>query len=260
MPIIIPNKHASPVFYPQLNYQVVKYMDLIRFVSMLQRKSLFFCRLDKLEDHFEGTTSEVNWQRRFDNHSRQHILSKDFRPLTEEEILLRVEQDYERDRKAKAIKTVCCWNISNSESAALWKIYSNINQGIMITSKVTSIIEAFKETKENIDLSEVKYLNHSCDKMPDGNIMYPVIHKHLAYSYEKELRMIHTVDYGPGLLYDWSREEVDTGKYIPVNLNELIDEVIMSPYSPPWFFKLVENLCESYGMSKVILKSELSRL
>jgi hypothetical protein len=259
MPIIIPNKHTSPVFYPQKNYQVVKYMDLTKFVSLLQRKSLFFCRLDKLEDHFEGTTAKSNWQHRYDLYATQYLGSPKIKKLTKEEILKNIEEDFEAESKMKALKTICCWNISDSESAALWKIYSDFNQGIMITSKVTSIIEAFKGTKEDIDLSEVKYINHSSDKMPDGNMMYPVIHKHKAYSYEKELRLIHTVDFGNGLLYDWKKEEIEQGKYLNVDLDKLIDEIILSPYSPNWYVDLIENLCETYGLKTIIMKSELSK-
>jgi hypothetical protein len=156
MSIIIPNKHSSPVIYPKDNYQVVKYMDLTKFVSLLQRKSLFFCRLDKLEDHFEGTTSKSNWKRRFDFFATQHLRSSKIPKLSEDEIHKNVEEYFDGDRKMKSLNTICCWNISNSESAALWKIYSDFNQGIMLTSKVTSLLESFKNTQENINMSEVK--------------------------------------------------------------------------------------------------------
>lgn len=234
-------------------------MDLTKFVSLLQKKSLFFCRLDKLEDHFEGTTAKSNWERRYELYATQHFQSPEFKKLSKDEILKKVEEHFEADSKMRALNTICCWNISNSESAALWKIYSDFNQGIMITSKVTSIIEGFKKTKENISLSEVKYINHSFDEMPDGNMMYPVIHKHKAYSYEKELRLIHTVDFGDGLFYDWSKNEQDQGKYLNVDLDKLIDEIILSPYSPNWYIELIENLCETYGLKTKILKSELSK-
>lgn len=259
MAIIIPNKYTSPVFYPDENYQIVKYMDLTKFVSLLQRKSLFFCRLDKLEDHFEGTTAKSNWQHRYDLYATQHLRSPILKKLTEAEILKNLDDHFEAESKMKALKTICCWNISNSESAALWKIYSDFNQGIMITTKVTSLIEAFKETKEGIDLSEVKYINHSSDEMPDGNMMYSVIHKHIAYSYEKELRLIHTVDIGNGLQYDWKKEKIEQGKYLNVNLDKLINKIILSPYSPNWYVDLIKNLCLTYGLETTIMKSELSK-
>lgn len=234
-------------------------MDLTKFVSLLQRKALFFCRLDKLEDHFEGTTAKSNWKKRFDYHATQHLRTPNFKKLTDQEILKAVEADFEGDRKMKALKCICCWNIDDFESAALWKIYSDFSQGIMITSKISALIDSFNENTDDIDLSEVQYINHKLDDMPDFNMMYPVFHKNKAYTYEKELRLIYTVDFEVGWLYDWSKEEVEQGKYLPVNLDKLIDEIIVSPYSPDWYIKLIDNLCKTYGLKVDVIKSELAR-
>ena len=57
MPIIKPTEFSAPVFFPKNDYSIVKYLDLTKFVSLLHKQSLFFCRLDKLEDKFEGTTA-----------------------------------------------------------------------------------------------------------------------------------------------------------------------------------------------------------
>lgn len=234
-------------------------MDLTKFVSLLQRKAFFFCRLDRLEDHFEGTTTKSNWKRRYNFHAKQHLRSSKFKELSHKEILEKVERHFEAERKMKALKCICCWNIGDTESAALWKIYSNFNQGIMITSKITSLIESFKETEEDINLSEVNYIDHSSDDIPDGNTMLPVIHKHKAYSYEQELRLIHTVNFEPGLSYDWSKEEVEQGKYLNVNLDKLIDRIILSPHSPNWYVEIIQNLCETHGLKAIIMKSVLSK-
>ena len=64
MPIIKPTKITAPVFYPKTDYAIVKYLDLTKYISLLQRQSLFFCRLDKLEDKFEGTTEKANFDYR----------------------------------------------------------------------------------------------------------------------------------------------------------------------------------------------------
>jgi hypothetical protein len=73
------------------------------------------------------------------------------------------------------------------------------------------------------------------------------------------LRLIHTVDFGNGWTYDWSKEEVEQGKYLKVDINKLIDEIIISPYSPDRYIKMIENLCETYGLKTTIMKSELSK-
>jgi hypothetical protein len=35
-------------------------MDLAKFISLLQTESLFFCRFDKMEDKFEGTSPKLS--------------------------------------------------------------------------------------------------------------------------------------------------------------------------------------------------------
>ena len=60
MPIEKPSNQTAPVFFPKENYKIVKYMDLAKFISLLHSKSLFFCRLDKLEDKFEGSSPKLN--------------------------------------------------------------------------------------------------------------------------------------------------------------------------------------------------------
>lgn len=58
MPI---NEDSVPLEYPQSDYPVVKYMDILKFISLLQRKALFFCRHDKFEDQFGGETAKKNY-------------------------------------------------------------------------------------------------------------------------------------------------------------------------------------------------------
>src|ERR1700741_5621033 len=122
MPIIKPTKQSAPVFYPETDYAIVKYLDLTRFISLIQRQALFFCRLDKLEDKFEGTTAKPN----FDSRIKYYHYLRDTGffnvTLSDEEILQKVKEQYEFEKKKKAINCVSCWNKKNIESAALWKI------------------------------------------------------------------------------------------------------------------------------------------
>jgi hypothetical protein len=47
-------------------------------------------------------------------------------PLTDDEIVIKVEEQYEFEKKLKAISCVNCWNKKETESAALWKIYPTL--------------------------------------------------------------------------------------------------------------------------------------
>jgi hypothetical protein len=258
MPIIKPTKHTAPVYYPQSDYKIVKYLDLTRFISLLQRQSLFFCRLDKLEDKFEGTTAKPNFDYRINLY--EHLRENNFFKVTlsDEDITQKVKEQYEFQKKKKAINCVNCWNKKNNESAALWKIYSDFSKGIMIKSSISKLIKSLEVSTESMSLSEIRYIDYSQELMPDGNSMYPIIHKHIAYSYEEEVRLIFEKTPETGWEYDWSKEEVPEGIYIKANVSDLIEEIVVGPYSPQWFFKLVQDISEKYQLNKPINKSQLS--
>jgi hypothetical protein len=59
-------RDSAPVFFPKDNYTLSKYLDITKFISLLSTKSLFFCRLDKLEDQYEGLTAKRNYELRIE--------------------------------------------------------------------------------------------------------------------------------------------------------------------------------------------------
>jgi hypothetical protein len=256
MSIIIPNKNSVPVYYPKTDYRIAKYLDLTKFTSLLYQKSLFFCRLDILEDYFEGRTPSINASIKYNN-IENAASNLNMKP-TSQKIDKMVETSYKHEERHRSDYCVCCWNKNELESAALWKIYSSFQNGIMITSTVRRLESAFQNTSEDLNLSEIKYKNYKNNSIPEGNTIYPVIHKQKAYSYEEVLRLIYQVTNNNGLAYDWSKEKVYEGKYIEIELNHLIDEVIVSPNSPKWFLNLVKNLMIKYGLEKKVNPSELS--
>ena len=259
MPILKRGPNSSLFKYPSDNYLLVKYLDITKFISLLQRESLFFCRLDILEDHFEGTTSSLNQEKRYEYFANQHNYISGDPKLTDREIVENVHKLNQEEEKFKKLVCVSCWNKSKNESAALWKIYSDLNKGIMITSKVRNIIEAFSETSENIEFTEVVYINYNTDIMPDSSKWDTIYHKHKAYEYENEVRLIFTQNFDTTLTYDWNKEEVQEGKYISLEIRDLIDEIIISPYAPQWFFELVKDIIQKYGLNKPVMASELSK-
>lgn len=259
MPIIQPDHTTAPVFYPKNNYQIVKYLDLTKFLSILQRRALFFSRLDLMQDHFEGSIPKGNYQHRMSFIEEVHKMSTKFKKKSPAEIEKHVQDLYSINEKIKSVTCISCWNKSDSESAALWKIYSDFKKGIMLVSKPSSVIQAFKNTSENIEMSEVHYIDYENDVIPDGNTNWPIIHKHRAYEYENEVRLIHTLPFEAGIKYDWSKEELDTGKYLSADIDELIDEIIISPYAEQWYIDLIKDICGKYGFKKTIHKSDFAK-
>jgi hypothetical protein len=263
MPVL---RDTAPVKYPTGNPVLVKYLDLTKFISLIQRQALFFCRLDKLEDKFEGTTPKMNYEYRLvtEKSIRKFMTNvmgstaKKADPTDEESIIRSVQELYDFEGKKKALNCVNCWNYGTSESAALWKIYADFGKGIMLRTSLKNIETSLSVAVEDIRISEITYIDYENDIMPDHNSMYPIIHKDIAYSYETEVRLIYEIIPEIGWDYDWSTEEVQEGKYITVNISQLIDEIILAPSAPDWYFKLVQGLCLKYDLNKTVRKSRLS--
>lgn len=259
MPIEIPTKSTAPVYFPNENYKIARYLDLVKFISLIQTKKIYFARLDKFEDHYEGTVPELSvqdfkhWYTNFTKKNLLDIIKTNVEDHVEQALL----DQKNAEEKYKKLVCVSCWNRYDAESYALWKIYSDLSKGVMITTNIQKIISAFKNTNEEIQVSEIKYLDYKKDKMKMGNMNYPIIHKNIHYDYEKEIRLIFKVPFESGLNYNWSKEENEYGKYIDLDIDELIDEVIISPKAPKWFYEVISNLLQTYKIEKKIRYSDL---
>ena len=210
----------------------------------------------KFFEHLTGTTAKQN----YDLRKQWHEAGRPYlhEPITDEELLEQVKVMYDHDNQMKALVCINCWNKCENESAALWKIYADFNKGIMIKSSIQNLHAAFANNGKQVALSEIRYMDYRKETMLDGNSNYLIIHKQKAYSYEEEVRLIYSVIPEIGWVYNWEEEEVQEGKYIDIDLNLLIDEIVISPFAPAWFFKLVEDIMYKYELSKPINKSELS--
>lgn len=249
-------KDSAPVFLPKDNYTLSKYLDITKFISLLSTKSLFFCRLDKLEDQYEGLTAKRNYELRIEWYDQTNKFLTT--PLSDDQIINKVQEMYKYDKKIKEVNCVCCWNKAKDESIALWKIYSDYGKGIMIKTNISKLIDSLSSTDESIYLSEVNYIDYKKDIMQDGNSFFPIIHKQNQYNFENEVRLIHSVDFPQiGKFYPWDKEYITEGKLIKVDINLLIEQVVVGPFAPHWMISLIEDLMNKYGLNLPIKKSDI---
>lgn len=138
----------------------------------------------------------------------------------------------------------------------MWKVYSSVKEGIMIKSNIEKLISAFKNTEDKVLLSEVRYVDHEKDMIEDGSIHLPLFYKNTAYEYEKEVRLMWQHDLSK-INFDWDHEPREKGRYIDIDINELIDEIIISPYAPEWFYENIQSLLDKYSIHKPLKYSKL---
>jgi hypothetical protein len=214
--------------------KIFKYMDFPRFVSLLHRKSLYFCQPECLEDPFEGSL----WPSRILNKSENH---------TALDFARKVKSFY------PTIK-VNCWHISNKESAAMWKLYSDPNAGIAIESTFANLQKSFASCKQEVRIGKVKYIDYDIEQFEEGHgddLFTPFLYKRLSFEHEKELRAII---WDPEAKFETDERG---GVYVPIDLEKLISKVLICPDMPKWIDEIIKSVLSKYEMDFEIGKSSL---
>jgi hypothetical protein len=208
-----------------------RYLDLAKFLALIQNRNLLFSRLDKLGDPLEGLPTRANLD------AKSHL----------SEIERKIHIDESKGKRDTLYAS--CWFIGQSESAGMWRSYPGLAQGIAIKTSRKDIIKAFRRNPIKIRMSRVNYIDRSREAILQDDIYSAAIVKGSFYQYENELRLLHW----PG---DIEPNDFDAfnamrfpegGIFVEVDLNDLINEVVVSPLAPQWFFDVVRSVLMAYG-------------
>lgn len=231
------------------NVKIWRYMEFTKLVSLLESKSLFLSRSDKFEDRYEGSWSKANlsWLPK--------RLVPDLCTLdSDSDLVLSARKVAE---KMRAWTYVNCWHINQRESAAMWKLYSRTDEAVAIQSTYLKLHQALPESTY---LGKVKYIDYDTQEMPEGNLFWPYVHKRLSFEHERELRIVSAdlplTEKGE---FDLDRINESAGKFIGVSLENLIENIYISPTAPLWFSDLVKSITSRYGYSFNVHQSDINR-
>lgn len=242
--------------------KIWRYMDITKYISMIEKKALYFSRADLLGDPFEGSIPEAIGQKNFNE-----IFKTQFEEMTKT-----------RTDKVKFPSTfhdfirkscyACCFHMSSDESAALWSIYSKSNQGIAIQSTFKKLCDCFKDySKPTVGIGTINYIDYSQNTIPvEKSTVSPLLYKRKSFECEKEIRALILDDSEIiGTNSDTGNSTIEIhidlkpGIIVPINLDTLIDQVIIAPDSPEWIKDLLESIMEKYGIQKKVVLSSLDK-
>ena len=107
-----PNKLEHPCFPQPEDGSVCiwRYLDLAKFIWLLENKKLYLPRLDFLDDPHEGSIP----------HFMADLRDQQYRGWGGEEMVTSMAAAHERIRKTMYVS---CWNIGTSESNTMWRLY-----------------------------------------------------------------------------------------------------------------------------------------
>lgn len=210
-------------------------MQLPSLLSILQQKQLFFVAISHVRDPYDGDLPKAVKNRYWD--------WAGFSP-----------QDYESppgsfgDHVENVIrKSTCinCWHVNSVESAAMWSLYSS--HGVAIKSTVKRLINAVGSTREEVRIGAVQYVDFHAPKMKEAErCLFEVVVKRKSFDHEKELRAI-TFDLD--VMNGKKR-----GKFVDVDVSELIETVYISPIVEDWIKDIVGQELKVHGLPDVSVK------
>jgi|GEM_PF-5719892 len=263
-------------------WAISRYMSFAKLMDLLTRKQAFLSSVDALKygvngDHLEGTypdiveivLSGITDQLDFlVNQAFPRTLGDNKTPMPSppvREPLKTVFGDIPITTE-KSISSICqdlsrwvdvqCWYNGSNENVAMWKIYGGSDPSFLVRSTVDKLAKAITASDDtNVRISKVRYYNtnEASDFMIDE--ISPFAFKEGAYEYEKEIRVIA---YSPEDKCRISKERSEVGRYIGINVQELITDIVVSPNAPNWFFELAEKLI-SERVDAPISRSILSK-
>lgn len=210
--------------------KIWRYMSFSKYVSMLQQKALFFSRSDRFLDPWEGSTSDVSIRSRAEFFASSDLLCK-----PQEDI----DSFFQR---VKSRTYINCWHMSEHESEAMWRLYGKTEDIVSIQSTYSKLSHCLGGEK-GIMLGAVKYIDYKSTPTDPENTVSNFFYKRHSFEHEKELRAIMQDLTG---IEDASFdiESQKDGVTVPIDLDQLIDIVYISPLAPSWFLDVVKETTE----------------
>lgn len=234
----IENKLEHPCF-PQpteKSIQAWRYLDIAKFIWLLENKKLYLARLDKLQDPHEGTTPKLSAKIRDDQ----------MRKWGGDQLAAQLPIFYQRIRKSTYVN---CWHTGSAESEAMWRLYCPNDSGVAIQTTYKKLVETV-DTDPQCYVGAVKYIDYETQYIPLDNFYYPVMHKRLSFAHEQEVRLVKS-------LSEYSTENAPEGpEGIEINWmpETSIEKVFVNPYAPEYYFDVVRSILHHYAPN---LKSRL---
>jgi hypothetical protein len=188
--LILKHESFQPPSSPDVS--IWRYMDLTKFLWMLQKKALYFARSDLLGDPYEGHYTEA-----------ASASAGSAQTIT---------------RPMKMSTFVSCWHMNDDESAAMWKLYTSHQQSVCLRSKYSLLAELLPES---CFAGCVKHIDYRTAAISFQNGLNFINYKRRSYEHEKELRAV---------VWDLQNafsNKPETAKVVPIDLGKLITQVLL---------------------------------
>lgn len=219
---------------PDLTQEIWRYMDLWKFLDILDNSRLFLSQAMQFEDKLDG---------RIPNHKVK---------LLDDKHLLKQLDDYSAF-SLKRSNYVNCWSSEVSENYHMWKVYSDYRTAVAIKTTVGDLINSLSEEEKNIYIGKINYVDPNKSYEFNGNAIQFFFEKRVYFSFENEVRVLTS------MRYNNSRDllELPSGTFIKIKPEIFIKEIKLAPLADESFKKMIELKLSDLKMKIPIKFSEI---
>jgi len=243
-----------------------RYMDLFKFIDFIRSHNLPFSRMDQFEDPLEGIPlkaiigfAEDGDKEKLKGKSISDIILND---SFIEELSPKLKEHFKLIKKIQLRTFVSCWFQSDSESMAMWNLYSN-QDGLVVRYKPKSLVENVwnaydiaRRSDPNIMsgyCGRVHYQNFSSIKPDLDNQPYKIprvaLRKEKSYEHEHEVRIVINLRKP---VIETNRLMLKLGK---INLDDF--QIITHPKMGEWKIENLTWFLNSQSLDKYLKRSRI---
>lgn len=248
----MPVKTHEAVAEPPDDLVVWRYMDLAKFVWLLDAGALWFARADTLGDPFEGAVllgpegrERVREHRKVmrENFGGAPIALLDSSPEALRAVI--------EDMTTPPVPRLCgvnSWHASEGESAALWRIYAPQGMGVAVRSTVGRLKHALRDDPTTVYVGQVTYHDYDRENVGAENLLRTMLRKRRSFEHEREVRGL--VFPLPGLDMGGPKP---LGVAVKAHIPDLIEAIRVDPEAAPYVIQAIRGVTVAMGLDKALV-------
>ena len=239
----------------ELDLTVFRYLTMPKFLSVFSLQALWFSKLNKLNDRYEGAYPD---QILVD-------IKEYLRKATGQTNLPDSRIDGGRE-----MNCVSCWFLGSEESEKMWVEYVGTSEGVVIQSTVRKLIQNVYTMFEDTYIGKVRYVDFDKKDVDRSYRHHKAFYKDAKmYSHESELRIVTPCFKHPrcvksnGQLYtieECSGKNMNAfelpGLNIRIEFSRLIEKIILAPGASR---KLEQDLRGLFAINNLMIPIERSK-
>jgi hypothetical protein len=284
---------SQRIINKDVDYRIWRYVDFSKFLAMLSYDTLYFSRADLLNDLFEGYVYSSISEKIFHQPNYLLKLFEYYKPFLDQfqlvlfpdgklesfiakqkviinnygfdtfalayayhfnhpDSIIYLHQNYSLNIPINKMFFVNCWHRNKEESAAMWKIFCNDACSVAIQSTYSKLQASLPESCNFGKVTYYRSDSYFEPRLHEIPINKYILSKRKIYSYENEIR---------SYIFKVSAGDLDSGINVSVDIENLIENIYISPNSPGWFGPLLDDVLNKYksNMNTTLVYSYVNR-